>query len=67
MGEVSTLTKAASNTTSLRTTVPASIIKQFELEEKDQLDWKLQATQDGKMVIIVEPIKREIPEATKKE
>jgi antitoxin component of MazEF toxin-antitoxin module len=57
MGEVSTLTKAASNTTSLRTTVPASIIKQFNLEEKDQLDWKLQIG-EGKIVILVEPIRK---------
>jgi antitoxin component of MazEF toxin-antitoxin module len=54
MGEISTLTKAASNTTSLRTTVPASIIKQFSLEEKDQLKWKLEVV-EGKMVIVVEP------------
>lgn len=58
MGEISTLTKAASNTTSLRTTVPASIIKQFNLKDGDKLDWTLKAD-TYKLIIIVEPIKKE--------
>ncbi len=55
MGEVTTLTKAASNTTSLRTTVPASIVKQFNLKEKDQLDWSLIVT-EGEMRISIKPL-----------
>jgi hypothetical protein len=50
------LTKAASNTTSLRTTVPSTIVKQFCLVDGDMLEWKLQA-QENKMIIIVNPIK----------
>jgi bifunctional DNA-binding transcriptional regulator/antitoxin component of YhaV-PrlF toxin-antitoxin module len=56
MGEITTLTKAATKTTSLRTTVPASIARQFNLKEKDKLDWTLRA-EDGTMVIVVKPIK----------
>ncbi len=56
MGEETTLTKAATKTTSLRTTVPASIVKQFNLNNRDKLDWRLQV-EDGKMIIVVTPIK----------
>jgi len=56
MGETTTLTKAATNTTSLRTTVPASIIRQFKLENGDRLDWSLKV-ENGEMVIEVKPLK----------
>jgi antitoxin component of MazEF toxin-antitoxin module len=51
------LTKAATRTTSLRTTVPASIVKQFNLEEHDKISWKLKV-EDGELVIVVSPVKR---------
>jgi len=54
MGEVTTLTKAATNTTSLRTTVPASIVKQFNLRDGDKLDWML-IVSEGEIRIIVKP------------
>lgn len=57
MGDVTTLAKATSNSTTLRTSVPASIKKQFNLTEKDQLDWQMQA-QQNEIVIVVKPIKR---------
>jgi bifunctional DNA-binding transcriptional regulator/antitoxin component of YhaV-PrlF toxin-antitoxin module len=57
MGEITTLTKAATRTTSLRTTVPASIARQFNLENKDKLEWSLRA-ENGDMIIIVKPIKK---------
>lgn len=55
MGEITTLTKAATTTTSLRTTVPANIVRQFKLGNGDKLDWTLEV-QDGKMIIVVTPI-----------
>ncbi len=57
MADKTSLTKAASNTTSLRTTVPASIIKQFQLKEGDSLEWLLEAEEKGKIGIKVVPIK----------
>lgn len=57
MGEITTLTKAATKTTSLRTTVPASIARQFNLNNGDKLDWSLRA-EDGEMIIIVKPLKK---------
>jgi len=56
MGEGTTLTKAATNTTSLRTTVPASIVRQFNLSEGSRLDWSL-TVKDGEMIIVVRPMK----------
>jgi hypothetical protein len=55
MGEETSLTKAATTTTSLRTTVPASIVKQFNLVEHDKLSWKLKV-EDGELKIVVTPI-----------
>lgn len=58
MGEITTLTKAAPNTISLRTTVPANIVRQFNLKEGDKLDWSLKADQ-GDLIIIVKPSTKE--------
>lgn len=57
MGEITTLTKAATKTTSLRTTVPASIVRQFNVKDGDKLDWSLDV-KDGKMIVLVQPIKK---------
>ena len=55
MGTTTTLTKAATRTTSLRTTVPETIVKQFNLSSGDKLDWTLDV-KEGKMIIIVRPV-----------
>jgi antitoxin component of MazEF toxin-antitoxin module len=57
MGEETTLTKAATKTTSLRTTVPASIVRQFNLKDGDKIDWTLKVA-NGEMIIVVTPIKK---------
>jgi hypothetical protein len=56
MGEVTNLNKATSKNESLRTTVPRSIIKQFDLTEYDQLEWNLKA-EGSELTINVKPIK----------
>lgn len=58
MGDKTSLTKAASNTPSLRTTVPMNIVKQFNLAEGDELEWALIAEAEGKMGVRVSPIKK---------
>jgi len=55
MGETTTLTKASTKSESLRTTVPAGIVKQFSLNEGDKLDWTLKA-ENGELIIKVKPI-----------
>ncbi len=56
MGEITYLTKAASKSQSLRTTVPMSIVKQFNLTEDDKLDWILKV-ENGELAISIKPIK----------
>lgn len=46
----------ANKSKSLRTTIPAHIIRQFELNEGDQLEWSLEV-KSGKMVLGVTPRK----------
>jgi antitoxin component of MazEF toxin-antitoxin module len=57
MGDITILVKA-NNTKSLRTTIPANIVKQFQLTESDELEWVLVAKSEGKMGIEVIPIKK---------
>ncbi len=55
-GETTTLTHASNKTQSLRTTVPAGIVKQFNLKVKDKLEWKIKAENKGKLIVVVTPI-----------
>jgi bifunctional DNA-binding transcriptional regulator/antitoxin component of YhaV-PrlF toxin-antitoxin module len=59
LGEITCLNKATTKNESLRTTVPASIIKQFGLTEYDKLEWILKA-EGNELVIIVKPQKGEV-------
>jgi len=56
IGETTTLTPATTKSTSMRATVPMSIIKQFSLQAGDKLSWKLKV-EEGELVIIVKPVK----------
>ena len=64
-GQATTLTRANKNSESLRTTVPASIIRQFCLEDGDKLLWKLEPF-NKRLVIKVEPMKKETRQFQKK-
>jgi hypothetical protein len=57
MGEITNLNKATSKNESLRTTVPRSIIKHFNLTENDQLEWFLRA-EGGEILIHVKPLRK---------
>ena len=46
---------AATGKESLRTTVPMSVVRQFDLKAGDELDWAFVA-KDGKMVIMIQPL-----------
>jgi len=54
-GEVTTLTPA-NKSNSLRTTVPASVVRHFRLSKGDKLDWEFKA-QNGEVVVVVRPLK----------
>jgi hypothetical protein len=55
-GQITGLTKANKTSESLRTTVPSSIIKQFDLKEGDQLRWQFETDKKGKICIKIEPV-----------
>ncbi len=59
-GETTTVTPATTKSSSMRATVPISIIKQFNLKAGDKLGWKLKA-ENGELVIVVQPIKNQRP------
>lgn len=56
LGEITYLTKATSKNKSLRTTVPISIVNQFELTDKDKLNWILKAD-NNELIIVVRLVK----------
>lgn len=57
MTEKTTISKAATNSASLRTTVPRSIVKHFDLKEGDSLRWGL-SIRNSDLVIEVLPDRR---------
>ena len=57
MGETTILTLAAPKKSSLRTTVPMSVVKQFNLRQGDILDWTFEI-KNGEMAIAVRPLKK---------
>lgn len=54
MGFKTTINKASTITNSLRTTVPSSVVNQFNLRDGDKLDWTLKA-ENGEIIVIVKP------------
>jgi len=56
-GQITSLTKANKNSESLRTTVPSSIINQFDLSEGDRLLWILEPNKN-ELFIKIKPIKK---------
>jgi bifunctional DNA-binding transcriptional regulator/antitoxin component of YhaV-PrlF toxin-antitoxin module len=56
-GQMTSLTKANKNSESLRTTVPSSVIKQFDLKEGDKLRWQFETDKKGNIVVRLEPVK----------
>ncbi|MFQ5814895.1 MAG: AbrB/MazE/SpoVT family DNA-binding domain-containing protein [Candidatus Hydrothermarchaeaceae archaeon] len=55
-GEITTLTLAKPDTKSLRTTVPAGIVRQFKLKKGDKLSWEIEP-RGGELVVVVRPKK----------
>lgn len=56
-GQTTSLTKANKTSESLRTTVPSSVIKQFDLREGDKLRWQFETDKKGTIYIKLEPDK----------
>jgi len=56
VGEETTLSLNSSKRASLRTTVPMSLVKQWELEAGDKLDWTIKIC-DSELVAVVKKSK----------
>jgi hypothetical protein len=56
-GEITIVTSATSKSKSLRSTIPAGIVRQFKLTEGSKLSWQIEAREKGELVIIVKPVK----------
>jgi bifunctional DNA-binding transcriptional regulator/antitoxin component of YhaV-PrlF toxin-antitoxin module len=56
-GDITVLTKANSRSQSLRTTIPMSITRQFNLKEGDHLRWEIRA-KESKLFIIVNTVNK---------
>jgi antitoxin component of MazEF toxin-antitoxin module len=54
-GEITKLTLAKTKSESLRTTIPMSIVRQFNLKAGDRIGWKFEV-KNGELVIVVRPI-----------
>ena len=57
MGEKTSINKATTNSVSLRTTIPQSIVTNFDLKVGDELDWEIKAEKSN-LIINVKPIKK---------
>lgn len=57
MSETTILSLATSNRASLRTTVPMSIVKQFNLKSGDKLKWAFEV-KNNEIIIVVKPMKK---------
>jgi hypothetical protein len=59
-GEVTTLTKNTKKFASLKATIPMFIVKQWDLQAGDKLDWSLEICQsNSEMVVVVRKAKKD--------
>jgi len=52
MGEITSVAKNSKGFASLRTTIPISMVRQWELKPKDRLYWKWEV-RNGEMIAVV--------------
>ena len=55
MGEITVANKASSKFPSLRTTIPMSIVRQWNLQPRDKLDWEWKVI-EGQMALVVSKV-----------
>jgi bifunctional DNA-binding transcriptional regulator/antitoxin component of YhaV-PrlF toxin-antitoxin module len=53
--ETTTLAKQTSKSDSLRTTVPAGIVRQFGLKEGDKLEWNIESKKNKLVIVVTVP------------
>jgi hypothetical protein len=52
MGEITSVAKNTKDFASLRTTIPMSMVRQWQIKPKDKLYWEWKVV-DGEMVVVV--------------
>jgi bifunctional DNA-binding transcriptional regulator/antitoxin component of YhaV-PrlF toxin-antitoxin module len=55
MGMKTTVARASTKSDSLRTTVPAGIVNQFNLKEGDILDWSIEPRKNKLIIVVTVP------------
>lgn len=55
MSTQTVVAKASSKSESLRTTIPAGIVKQFDLKEGDKLDWNIEPRKNKLIIVVTVP------------
>jgi hypothetical protein len=55
MGEITSVTINAPGKSSLKTTIPISMVRQFGLKQGDQLEWSIIALR-GELVMVVKKV-----------
>jgi hypothetical protein len=60
LGEITTLTKNTKNFASLKTTIPISMVRQWNLQSGDKLDWSWQSVNNEMVVMVRKAVNKEI-------
>ena len=60
MGEITTLTKNTKNFASLKTTIPISMVRQWNWESGDKLDWSWQSVNNEMVMMVRKEVNKEI-------
>ena len=65
-GDITIVTAASSKTKSLRSTIPAGLVRQFGFDEGDKLSWKMEIV-NGELAIVVRPMKADKAASVKRQ
>lgn len=57
MGEITKISKASTNSISLRTTIPQSVVTHFKMKMGDKLDWEIKAHKNN-LIINIKLVKK---------
>jgi len=53
---ITSVNTATTTSKSLRTTIPISIVRHFNLKDKDRIGWEIKA-KDDKIIVEIKPLK----------
>ena len=59
LGEITTLTKNTKKFSSLKTTIPISMVRQWNLQSGDKLDWSWESMNNQMVMVVRKSTKNE--------